>query len=377
MRRGVGVSLSVYVLVGLALAGNVRAETTLVAGSAKTTVLQFAGPFPIQTDINQELIPLTKAQPPLNATSRLDRLATDGSTTAAGQSLATLYPPNFTGVGNPSDVGLDLGAFSDDDITGWFVESQASETRSLTLAASEIGDPQGPLSAAGRVRSRVLLSGVMLVASEKQGQDLTGVEASFNFSVVQRVGLEPPKTLLAGEVALVGGPQSVVNVERVTGALSGVFLPILNFSDQVPEIPFVQAVLFTGIELPYEYDAIPNNAFQLELIVRAQVKTKPGGTAAAATFGAPQDGLASVIERVKHDDRGRALTDLVSQHVDTTGQLYLATGPQGIGLPNLGALCGTVGIESAALLIPACLVVGTTASRRRRRAAPGIMRDRE
>jgi hypothetical protein len=377
MRRGVGVSLSVYMLVGLALTSAARSETTFVAGSARTTVLQFAGPFPIQTDINQELIPLTKPQPPLTATSRLDRLATDGTTSAAGQALATLFAPNLTGQGNPSDAGLDIGAFSDDDITGWFVESQVSETRSIKLSPAEIGETQGPLGAVGRVRSRVLLSGVMLVASEKQGQDLTGVEASINFSVVQRIGNRAAQTVLAGEVALTGGPDSSVAVNRATGALAGVFLPILNFSDQVPEIPFVQAILFTGIDLPYEYEAVPNDAFQLELIVRGQVKTRPGGTAAAATFGVPQDGLGAVFERVKKDDRGRSIANLIAQRVDTTGQQYLTDGPQGLGLPNLSTLCGTVGIESAALLIPACLVVTSASARRRRRTASDSARVRK
>ena len=86
-----------------------------VAGQATTQVTQFFGPVPVQSDFGLEIIPLTRAEPPLIVRARVDRLINPDEVVAAGQGVAILYAPNLTGIGNPSDIGIDVGAFTDDD----------------------------------------------------------------------------------------------------------------------------------------------------------------------------------------------------------------------------------------------------------------------
>ena len=86
---------------------------------------------------SQASVPTTQTDPPATATARLDRLLSDGSITAAGQALSLFDTPNLTSLGNPNDVGFDLGAFSNDDLTTWFIRGDASETRTVQLSTSD------------------------------------------------------------------------------------------------------------------------------------------------------------------------------------------------------------------------------------------------
>ena len=70
-------------------------------------------------------------------------------------------------------------------------------------------------------------------------------------------------------------------------------------------------------------DVDAGEPFDLALTASVQVRAIPGGTGAAAVFGVPQDGLGSVLQRVKRDDRGRELERLIAERVDTTGAASL------------------------------------------------------
>lgn len=338
------------------------AEVLNVKGSAKSSVVQFAGVFPIQTDLNQELVPGTKALPPAIARAKLDRLLTDGTITASGQALAIFDQPADPTAGPPNDAGLDLGAFSDDEFTGWFVEGNVNEVRTLQLAPGEIS-PDAANGSIQKVRSRVLLSGVLLITSAKTGADLSGVRTNFAFSVTLRQNGRQDTTPIAGEVTLAGTATGDAQVQNAGGALASIFLPIVDFTDQLPELPVVRALPFAGVNLPYEYEIIVGQPFELELTVRGQVFTTPGGVGAAAVFGTPQEGLGSVLTRVKGDDRGVQLADMVSEKVDTTGKAYANTPVDAPSFTTYFPACGLLGFESTGLLTAAMLV---TASRRRR-----------
>lgn len=339
----------------------VRAEVLNVTGSAQSSILQFFGPLPIQTDFAREAVPQTQASPPIAARSSLDRLNSDGTTSASAQAISLLDKPVFSGGQTPNDAGLDLSAFSDDDVTGWRIEGIVNETRRVRVTAADIGGigEGGPPS---RVRSRVLLTGVMLIASLRAGTDLTGVEVNLTFSVSQRRADQRAVTLISGDVALAGGPNGTVSIVRQAGALANVNFPIVDFTNPDTNVSLAKAILFTGLSLPYEYDIALNEEFDLDLAVQSQVITKPGGVGASSTFGVPQDAIGVVFERVKSDSRGRALANAVSQQVDTTGASYLNGSSPFPALP----FCGLLGIESAGLAALAMMVPFVRSYRMRR-----------
>jgi hypothetical protein len=334
------------------------AAVTEVRGSAETSIIQYLGVAPIQADFSQEIVPLTKPELPATAQADLDRLDSEGSTSAAAQAVARLESPAIGG--SPNDVGLDLSAFSDDDLTGWRLESIVNETRVMNLSALELG-ATGTNSPATSVTSKVVISGVMIIAALDTATDLTGVEVNLTVSVTQSRPGRSPATVLSGDVALIGHPNGQVSVDRASGAFEGVSLPVIDFNGGSESVALAKAVLLTGLTLPYEYGISAGEEFKLDLSVRSQVITRPGGIGAAATFGVPQGALGVVFEKVKHDNRGRDLAEVISQHVDTTGQAYVDNPAP---LPFF-SICGASSVELPLLAVG--MGIMTMARSRRRR----------
>lgn len=350
--RSIDGSFIILILLLAALNFQVRdasGEIINITGSSAASIIQFEGPIPVQTDFSQAIVPLTVAEPPAVSRARIDHLKSEDEQSAGAQALAVFDRPNLSGIGNPNDVGLDLGALSDDPFISWFVEGNATETRTIVLNPAEVGADL-LVGTAHRARSRVILSGVLIITSTQSTRNLSGVEATIQLRVTRRrLGLLPD-TLLEGEVILAGGPGGSVSITRADGAFTGLNLSVVDFSGVIPGIPLVQALPFTGLGLPYDYDFAVGVPFDLELSVSSRMRTIPDGVAAASVFGVPQEGLAAIFESVEGDDRGRRLSDTIAQHVDTTGAAYVEgdSAPPG---PLLLPFCGLMGIETMGLML--------------------------
>lgn len=325
------------------------AEIVNITGSSAASIIQFEGPIPVQTDFSQAIVPVTVAEPPAVSRARIDQLKGNEGPSAAAQALALFDDPNLSGFGNPNDVGLDLGALSDDPLINWFVEGTATETRTIVFNPGEVG-ADTLIGTSNRVRSRVILSGVLIISSTQMARNLSGVEATIQLRVTRRRLGFLADTLLEGEVILSGGPGGSISITRANGAFEGLNLPVVDFSGVIPSIPLVQALPFTGLVLPYEYDFSVGVPFDLELSVSSRLRTIPDGVAAASVFGVPQEGLAAIFQSVEGDDRGRRLSDTIANHVDTTGATYVDgnNGPTG---PLLLPFCGMMGIETMGVLL--------------------------
>jgi len=343
------------------------AAITSVTGGATARVLQFINGEAVQDDLGLEQIPETTPVPPAVARARIDRLLEGGEIVAAGQVVAILSRPNVS-LDNPGDIGLDLGAFSDDGESRWFVEGEVVEKRRVVITPLEAG---GGLTNGDATffRSSVALSGVMLLTAEDATRDMTGVDAILRVTVTRRSGPEAePQTVLTGRLVLAGGPDGTVEIAEASGAFSTVTLPIVDFENGLEGLPLVEAVVFSGVRLPYQYNATIGQPFELEVTVSAELNTLPGETGAAAVFGLPVEGIASILERVKLDDRGRRLAAMIDGEVDTTGAAYAAANAPSPLSGLLSSLCGTMGVETAGLLVGAVSAVWISGMRRRGRA---------
>ena len=167
--------------------------------------------------------------------------------------------------------------------------------------------------------------------------------------------VEGPDDMPAHIKAMLTGVSLHVPVRA--GALNTIDVPVADFP-LGDEFPLVRAVIFQGVQFPFEYDFTVGESFDLELNVAAKVATTPGGVGAWALFGLPQDEIASIIDKVKKDDRGQRLTQMLAEHVDTTGAAYVNRPPVSF-LPA----CGVLGFELAGMSV----VGGFLAARRRNR----------
>jgi hypothetical protein len=340
-----------------------QGEVIGITGSSATTVIQFDGILPVQSDFSNVIIPLTKAEPPAISIAQVERFD-DEKMTASGAGLALFEEPNLAAGGIPNDVGMDLAAFAEDDTTSWFLRGEASETRTIIIGAADAGSDMLSFGGVNRGRSRVILSGVMFVTSQDSTRDLTGAEVKLQVRVERRQFNNQPAEVVNGEVVLSGGPNGSVTVSRADGSFSGAFLPVIDFTDAVPELPLVQALLFAGHELAFEYDFDVGVPFELQLTVVSEIRTIPGGVGASAVFGLPQTNLSEVMLKVAKDDRGARLSAAIADRVDTTGAAYQNNSP-GFLFPSL---CGATGAEMAAAAFFFLGMIGLRTGRRCRSA---------
>lgn len=337
-----------------------KGEVTNFTGSSSAKVIQFSGLLPVQSDFEQAIISITTDKPPAVSRARLDRHETEEEIVAAGQVVAIYTEPNLNDFFGPSDVGLDLGAFSDDSFTSWLVEATAQETRTVEFASTGDTNLLTGFVSSDRASSSVSLSGILLITANDPAYDLSGAEASIQVKVSKRQIGHLPETLLEGTVKLVGGPNGSVEIAESSGAFAMSFLSVVDFETGIEDLPLVRAVQFLGTQLPYEYDIVTGQPIFLDLAVTSQLHVPPGGVGAAAVFGTPMDGLASVLERIKKDDSGARLLDVVNQHVDTTGAAYVNNDP----LAGLSGMCGSTGAASFAGMLLGCCIL-TRRGRRR------------
>lgn len=340
---------AVALFLGLSAA---RGEIVDISGSSSARVIQFAGFLPIQSDFEQAIIPVTTPEPPAISRARLERHVSEEEIAAAAQVIALFKDPNLAALGNPSDVGLDLGAFSDDSFTNWWVEGTASETRTVRFDSSSLSfDFFSSVLPSNTAESSVFLSGVLLITARELSQDLTGLEASIEVKVTKRQGGVVPEVVLEGLVKIVGGPDGTVQISEQSGAFATVFLPVVDFTSTIPDLALVQAVQFNGLQLPYQYEFVSGEQFFLDLEANATLQVVPGGVGAAAVFGTPLEGLASVLQRIKNDDAGQQLVDEVNRHVDTTGASYVNGGSP---FPNLFGICGAGSASATIFALAGC-----------------------
>lgn len=318
-----------------------------------------------QSDFSQESVPSGAGGLPVTALAKLDGRTTDGLVTGGAGVFSVFNPASLTGLAIPSDVGLDIGVFSDHPASAWFAQGRVTETRSVVLSAAELG-PAFMDGTPARVRSRVILAGILMLTAFDPLDDLTGVEVNMHFSVTQHGTSAGSTVLISGEAMLRGGPNGTVEVIR-TGELSNMFLPIIDLPGPITDLPFEKAMIFPGLTFPYEYDVVAGEPFELELLFGADIRTSPGGIAATAVFGLPPVELPAVFAGVQRDDLGTRLATAITDRVDTTGVAYVNADPEPAvqPVPDRNSLCGVLGLESfgAALWIGMLACHGVTRRR--------------
>lgn len=351
MRIGFGL-MGVFAAQGVA--GAARAEVVSIQGHTRAEVRQLENGVAVQSDAAQEGLDLAASPSQALSAASLQAIQLNGIDVAGGAALSILRPQSRGVLGLPNDVGLDISVFSIEPSIHWEASGEAVETRSILLTPAEVGAG----AASGELvefRSRLVLAGTLLVLSTEIGEDLTGTDVGVTFSVVRRGGTLPDATLIEGKATLSGGMNGRLSVES-GGVLGNRLLPIVRVPSSVPGLPTVRLVVFPGLQLTYEYEAILGQTFMLELVVGAHTRTSRGWIGTAAVFGLPVEGLPEIIGRTRRDDSGARLSAIIAEQVDTTGRRYQSGGADGGSASGGG--CGAAGPEMLLLAPVGWCVVG-------------------
>ena len=316
----------------------------------------------LQSDIAQTSFPGQTATPPAVARARLDQPDGNGGLNGSAQVAAIFTQPIFPlFLQPPSDIGLDVAGFSNDHLTHWTASGAGVETRTVVMSVSELSGAYQPGDIA-TLRSRLVISGVMLIASVNGGQDLTGASVKFQFSVTQRRPNRGDTTPVFGSMTVNGGPNGTISTHG-EGIMALQNPAVVDFNGVIPEIPQVKAILFAGINFPYEYEIAVEESFELQLVVGADIVTRSDGVGCAAIFGTPQVGLGEIFQRTRNSDGGVKLQEAIAAQVDTTGAAYVE--PAASPAPSL---CGFLGGNAG--LLGFATIAAMTAAKRRLRSRP-------
>jgi len=351
----------IAVAVTFSLTASAGAAIKSVTSQVSAEVTQHAnGGGTLQSDVAQQSFPGQVTTPPAIARARLDQFDTGGSLVGSAQVASIFTQPVFPlFLQPPSDIGLDVAGFSNDHHSYWSASGSGVETRTIVMSASELSGVYLPGDIA-TLRSRVVISGAMLIASLNSGQDLSGASVKFQFSVTQRRPNAGETTPIFGSMTVTGGPNGTITTQG-EGIMALQRPPVVDFNGVIPELPQVKAILFTGMTFPYEYEIAVDETFELQLIVGADIVTRDDGVGCAAIFGTPQVGMGEIFQRTRNSDSGVRLQEAVSAEVDTTGAAYV----QPAAAPTPG-ICGLFGAN--ATLLGIVTMAAFVAAKRRTRS---------
>lgn len=343
------------ILAALALATSLTAQAEIIeeTGRIESRVEERGGGSVLQSDFAGLDFPQPNGVDPV-AVTQLTRNNNNGDPISGAQGFTVLGAPLIPGVALPNDFGMDLAGFSSPDLgDSWNMNGSASERRRIVFRPLEVGAFPGQTVQA---TSTLYIAGALAIGAFNAGDDLTGTEARMNFEIVQTRLDGSQQSVLSGGLILRGGPNGSATVES-SGAVNAALHAPISFGGVIDALPALHIVIFNPLlqidQYNYDYQAIADEEFSLELRFSSDVVIGPGGKAGTTIFGIPPANVAEVFQRAQNADTGAQVEELINSLVDTTGSQVQPVGgtvqPVGLFTPGSG-LCGALGIGGLAMM---------------------------
>lgn len=294
---------------------------------------------------------------PAEARAELQHMDTsDDRPDGMSRARASFSDPLLTIDEVPEELSIEAVSYSPDPNTLYDSEAEIVETRTIVIEPEETELTVGDTAL---FNSQVFFRGTVCVWSPGFTDDLTDLSALVTMRVIQRFGDASEVTLLEAAMIVAGGPGGSITVDS-NGLISPESLLIEDDSGLEPGVGRQWVVVAPNLLLPYAYEAVIGEEFQLELQVEAEVKGLPGGRGAAVVLGGPFMEFGPVVDIVEGSSQGTRLQDIAnSTSDDLTPDSFL---------PSLFALipnCAAMGVEAFGLTLISGILCISAARRRR------------
>jgi len=340
-----------------------HAVVETIDATVAAEVREFLGPNVVNSDSAFEYLGETTGNLPLMVEVQL----TQAETEDAGAGVKTTFAdPRLTQLPDPNEFGIALVGFSEVENVSYSAVGRSSETRRVVFTAEEIGASEGTGLTA---RSYFFLDGLLVLWSEEGSTDLSGTTASVALNVKQLLPVdEQSMTVLEASLTLAGPLGGDVSLTAAGGLIAGNVIQ-LDISDLVSGLGSVYLAIIPELAIPYTYMAEVQEPFTLEARIEGQISNRPG-TGAAVMLGVPLDELASLLDDVVgeggSEDFEQVLQGLLSSGLVPAKPLPGGDGTTKVTVTDLthlfpfgsGALCGMLGVESAALSLLLAAMAG-------------------
>jgi hypothetical protein len=310
---------------------------------------------------------------PITAVSQLDSTDLDGALIGQAQSFSEVADPARLDQPNPEDLALEAGCYANGSDVSYDVASAATENRDVVdvvfVRTSRPGVPReiefGPDGTA-EIRSRVFLSGAILLWSTQEDTDLTAVVAEVLLSVTKDAESE---SLFEAGVSVSGS-----SAPELVGPLGTRELSVDDLADygldeastetlrNVAETGALRIVAIPTQSHRYSYVVAADEEFVLAARLTIALRNAPGGTGAAAVLGRPFSNLADFVEQAIGGVDGASLERSLNKAIES-GAVDPSIDP-GIHL------CGNIGAELALMPAPLAFLRVRRRSRRRPPTSP-------
>lgn len=351
--------LSVACVAGLlGFAAAARAEILSFSALLEAEVERITDGFPAQTSKQQVAVPDQVSELPAEALAALGMYATESDDLEGqGAAAARFNDPTLITNGSPEELEVEAVSYSSSHDTMYVSESSITETRRVSISAAEVDNAAGGLQT---FNSQVFFRGTISVWCPNLNDDLTDLSALIELRVTQRFADETALTVLEAAVLVSGEQDGKITVDA-NGAIDPQSLVVLDESGNIDGTGSVYVVVAPNLLLPYTYDALIGEEFELELEIKAEVKGLTDSRGAAVVLGGPFSEFADLVDEVAGSSLGTQLQDLANTTSDAvTPDGYL---PSFFGLlfPN----CAAMGVETFGLTLISGVLCGVQMRRRR------------
>jgi len=325
----------------------------------------------VNTDLAYESLGESTGNLPLLAEARL---LEDGYPNSAAGATTRLADPRLAETSDPAEIGIAVISNSQGGPSSWTGFGSATETRSITFTASEIGAETGTALTA---RSYFFVDAILVLWRQAGSVDLAGAGAEVSLRVEQtRAGDAAAATVLTANLSLIGQTDGTGTLVA-GGSLVPENAAQVDLTELVGSLGSVQVVLLPKVAIPYDYEAAVDENFTLRAVIDAHIRSATD-TGAAVILGPSLEGVTGLISDVAGEDVGEAigavLGTVFAQNPaparpltaeDTSTKVTID--PRARLLPSWPAgFCGMLGVESLAGLALLAGVVSFGAVRRSR-----------
>ncbi len=317
----------------LATAAGARGEILDASGRVEASVRQISAATGQIVDEAFEQTPGTTNILPAVATATLQITEGEASQGELLASAAVNPPAELPGAAH-KDFNLEASGLSRIAGRGFTCDARSVETREIVLTAGELDLPPGePI----RVRSTLSLSaGVLLVTLP---QSMADVRGTISFTLTQRDS-QGSRVLLDGMAEVFFDIDGALQFTATGDVPLTVVVP-MNLTPASSEIDQAHLVLLPLLELPYEYDAVVGEPFDLVAEITASVDAPSGAQGGSAFVG---QGPAALTDAL-NEDLQVDLAPTVMEAIDLFGQQTTIIDAVEVTRPEIRG-CGGLGLET-------------------------------
>lgn len=350
---------------------------TTASVSATSQELMDGEPASVTSNVD-ELLP-DASNLPLAASAELTSTNLVGELIAMGLAFSDFDDPTRLDQPNPEEFAIEAACFSDDAGVSYFVESIATESRTVRFSEGEIDFSSGTSQ---EVQSSIFLTGAVVVWTRDAVSDLSEMNGLVAVTVTRDGG----ETLFETSVTITGTAAGDIETDT-SGAINansatvadlvalGLDVPSRDVLESVEDSGTLIVLIIPAQEHTYTYAVERDREYELLATLSATLSNAPGGTGIAAVLGRPFANVAGFVEVGLAGANGDLVESAINKAIaqqdnpdnpDADPNLATQPGGDSPGSSARPSLCGALGLETIALFSSALFLACCRVGRRRR-----------